>query len=162
MNEEKEAFPPKWVEEHLILKEDKAVSPDRDGYDRIAKALKEAFVCEMRKNEPPPLGRAAPFQVLGFHISVDGRGVAGHRRLEGAPDGWSHGDEAFQKQRRWHAHVLTLAEVTRAELNRVNPPSVDIGYSKDGPIVRMLVDAIPIITGEHPHPAAIAQKLKRS
>ena len=153
MSEEEEVFPPKCVEEHLILKEDKAVSPDRDGYDRIAKALKEAFTREMRKNEPPPpppLGQATPFQALGFHMGV-------------LPDGWSHGDEAFQKQRRWHAHVLPLAEVMRAELARVNGFSgVDIGYSKDGPIVRALVDAIPIITGEHPHPAAIAKKLERS
>jgi hypothetical protein len=157
---EKSLFTPftwKWVEEHLVLKEGKAESPDRDGCDQIAAELNRASAREMLKNEPPPPAlplaqSASPIraaaQVLGFHMGV--------------PGGWSHGDVAFQKQRRWHDHVLALAEVTRTELERVNPPTIDIGYSKDGPIVRMLAKAIPIITGEHPRPAAIAKKLGRS
>jgi hypothetical protein len=72
-----------WVVEHLIPKERQAKGPDRDGCDRIAAKLNQAFACEMRKNE-------------------------------------------------------------------------------DGPIVRTLIAAIPIITGEHPRPTAIAQRLARS
>jgi hypothetical protein len=144
------AFTGKWVEEHLILKEGKAISPDSDGYDRIAAELNRAFACEMLKNERPSSHPSvlSPAQALGFHLGV--------------PGGWSHGDAAFKKQRRWHDHVLAPAEVMRTELYRVNPPTVDIGYSKDGPIVGALVDAIPIITGEHPSRDAIAKKLERS
>jgi hypothetical protein len=132
-----------WVVEHLIPKERQAKGPDRDGCDRIAAKLNQAFACEMRKNEK--LARRNP---SGFTIAV--------------PGGWSHGDTAFQKQRRWHAHVSALAVVMKTELGRVNPRAVDIGYTKDGPIVRTLIAAIPIITGEHPRPTAIAQRLARS
>jgi hypothetical protein len=47
------------------------------------------------------------------------------------------------------------------ELKRVNPPTVDIGYSADGPIVRALIDAISVITGEHPRPKTVAKRLER-
>jgi hypothetical protein len=139
-----------WVEKHLILKEVKAESPDRDGYERIAAEFNRAFAREMLKNERPSTHPSvlSPAQALGFHLGV--------------PGGWSHGDAAFKKQRRWHDHVWAMAEAMKAELERVNPPTVDIGYSKDGPIVRALVDAIPIITGEHPGRDAIAKKLERS
>jgi hypothetical protein len=147
-------FTRKWVEEHLILKEANAVPPDDDGYARIVAGLNRAFACEMLKNEnerpsshPSVL---SPARALGFRLGV--------------PGGWSHGDTAFQKQRRWHDHVLALAEAMLTELKRVNPNPdlVDIGYSKDGPIVRALADAIPIITGEHPRRSGIAKKLERS
>jgi hypothetical protein len=139
-----------WVAGHLILKERKAEGPDRAGCDRIAAKLNQAFACEMRKNEQP--ARRNP---LGFTIAVPGRTAA-------VRGGWSHADKAFQEQRRWHAYAPALAEVMKAELDRVNPHAIDIGYSADGPIVRALVDAIPIITGEHPRPEAIAKRLKRS
>jgi len=157
-------YSPKWVMKYLTPREPHTNGPDPAGCDRIIAAFKQAVEREMLKNEPPlppPGGQATPFQILGFHISVDGSGIAGHRRIEGAPDGWSHGDEAFRKRHRWHAHVLPLAEVMQAELSRVNPVSVKIGYSKDGPIVRALAKAIPLITGEYPSRAAIAKHLER-
>jgi hypothetical protein len=154
-----EVFGPEWVRKRLVPKEAHAKPPDSAGCDLIVAEIKKAFAREMLKNEQlknasyavhPSQShpRFAEYRARGLHISW--------------PKGWSHGDTAFQKQRRWHDHVVSLAEVMRAELGRVNPYAVDIGYSKDGPIVRTLVDAIPIITGEHPSPAAIAKKLERS
>jgi hypothetical protein len=142
-------FTGKWVEEHLILKEANAKSPDHDGHERIAAGFNRAFACEMLKNERPQSQVLSPTRALGFHLGVSG--------------GWSHGDAAFKKQRRWHDHVLDLAEAMLVVLKHVNElyVDIDIGYSKDGPIVRVLVDAIPIITGEHPSPDAIAKKLER-
>jgi hypothetical protein len=145
-------FTRKWVEEHLILKEIKAESPDCDGYDRIVAEFNLAFTRETLKNERPSSHPSvlSPAQALGFQLGV--------------PGGWSHGDVAFKKQRRWHDHVWAMAEAMRVELERVQTdPNVDIGYSEDGPIVRALEDAIPIITGEHPSSrSAIAKKLERS
>jgi hypothetical protein len=162
-------FTRRWVEEHLILKEDKAVPPDDGGYDQIVAGLNRAFACEMLKNERPSshpsmLSPAQALQALGFRLGVPGgwsHGVKKERRWR--PGGWSHGDAAFKKQRRWYDHVLALAEVMLTELKRVNPKPdlVDIGYSKDGPIVRALVDAIPVITGEHPRRPGVAKRLER-
>jgi hypothetical protein len=140
-----------WVREHLVIRESKAINPDRDGYERIAAVLNRAFAREMLKNERPSSHPSVllPAQALGFHLGV--------------PGGWSHGDAAFKKQRRWHDHVWAMAEAMKVELELVNGFSyVDVGYSKDGPIVRALVDVIPIITGEHPGRDAIAKKLERS
>jgi hypothetical protein len=143
-----------WIEKRLIPKEAHANPPDPAGCALITAELNRAFAREMFENERlknashPSHPLVAVAQVRGFHI--------------GAPGGWSHGDAAFRKQRRWHDHVPALAEVMRTELNRVNPPTVDIGYSKDGPIVRALVEAVPLVTGEHPSRDAIAKKLERS
>jgi hypothetical protein len=136
-------FTRKWVAEHLIPRERLAAGPDRIGCDRIAAKLNQAFARETHKNE-----RLARRNHLGLIIAV--------------PGGWSHGDKAFQRQRRWHTHAPTLAAVMKAELDRVNPPAIDVGYSADGPIVRALVDAILTITGEHPRREAITKQLNRS
>jgi hypothetical protein len=132
----------KWVREHLVCKESQAINLRGGGCRRVAAKLNKAFADEVCKNER--LSHRTP---SGFLVSV--------------PGGWSHGDTAFKKQRRWHAYAAALAEVMHTELSEVNPPTVDIGFSKNGPIVRALVDAIQVISGEHPRPVAIAKKLKR-
>jgi hypothetical protein len=82
----------------------------------------------------------------------DGTAATGHPR------------KISPKQRlppRWHDHVLAMAEVMRFEHDRVNGFPYVAGYSKDGPVVRALADAIPIITGEHASRPAIARKLEQ-
>jgi hypothetical protein len=150
-------FTQEWVAKHMVPKERLAKPLDDVGCIRIATALNQAYAAEVLKNErlkkaayvPHPSNpQVAWAQLRGFHI--------------GAPGGWSHGDEAFQKQRRWHSYAPDLARVAHTELSRVQTHSlVDIGFSKDGPIARMLKDAAPIITGEHPSRSAIAKKLER-
>jgi hypothetical protein len=75
-----------------------------------------------------------------------------------APTARTHGASA----RRWAKYVLKMGEVTQAALNAVNegrtPP---FRYSKDGPVVRLLVKAIPLITGETPTAGNVSQELYR-
>jgi hypothetical protein len=139
----------RWVRAHLVLRESKAVNPDRDGYERIAAKLGRIFMLE---NEPCDLPHILRTRFdLRERTCRDGTKVGHPRKM-------------ISKQRlppRWHDHVLAMAKVMKAELTHVNGFSVDIGYTKDGPIVRALVDVIPIITGEHPSRAAIAGKLEK-
>jgi hypothetical protein len=139
----------RWVREHLVLRESKAINPDRDGYERIAAVLNRIFMLE---NEPcdSPHSLRIRFEVRERTRRDDT--MIGHPRK-------------ISQQRpppRWHDHAWAMAEVMRVELERVNGFSyVDVGYSKDGPIVRALEDVIPIITGEHPRRPAIAGKLEK-
>jgi hypothetical protein len=76
-------FGEKWLREHLVLRKYNAKGPDRKGSKRIIRALNRAYAAEMRKNElpsTPSWGPAAPFQALGFRISVDGSGIVGYRQ----------------------------------------------------------------------------------
>jgi hypothetical protein len=141
----------KWVREHLILKESKAISPRRGGCGRIAVELNRVFVLVNESHDSPHLLRVR-FDIQE-RAREDGTATIGHPRKL---------DEKQRLPPRWHDHVLSMGKVMWVELDRVNGFSrVDVGYSKDGPIVRALADAIPIITGEQPGRAAVARKLEQ-
>jgi hypothetical protein len=135
----------KWVREDLVFKERGAKGPHRGGCGRIAVELNRVFMLVNEPRDSPHLFRAqAP--------RWDDTAAPGHPR------------QIPRRQRlppHWHDDVLAMAEVVRTEIERVNPYGVDVGYSKDGPIVRLLVDAIPIITGEQPTRDAVAKKLRQ-
>jgi hypothetical protein len=64
--------------------------------------------------------------------------------------------------RRWAEYVLAMGEVTQEVLNAANPGRTPpFRYSKDGPVVRLLVKAIPLITGEHPTAGNVSRELYR-
>jgi hypothetical protein len=64
--------------------------------------------------------------------------------------------------RRWAEYALAMGEVTQEVLNAANPGRTPpFGFSKDGPVVRLLVKAIPLITGEQPTADNVSQVLYR-
>jgi hypothetical protein len=64
--------------------------------------------------------------------------------------------------RRWAEYVLAMGEVTKEVLNAANPGRTPpFSFSKDGPVVRLLVKAIPLITGEQPTAANVSRELYR-
>jgi hypothetical protein len=55
-----------------------------------------------------------------------------------------------------------MGEVTQEVLNAANPGRTPpFRFSKDGPVVRLLVKAIPLITGEMPTGGNVSRELYR-
>jgi hypothetical protein len=75
---------------------------------------------------------------------------------------WARGTAAPTATKRWPEYVVPMAEVTQAMLTAANEGRVPpFGYSKDGPVVRLLVKALSLITGEQITAAAVSQDLYR-
>jgi hypothetical protein len=125
-----------WVRENLSLTQsDKR--PELDRCNQIAAKYNEAFVEENPIWHSPHIGWARP-------------GTSPTAKMHDA------------SARRWSKHVLAMGETTKAALNAANegrkPP---FRYSKDGPVVRLLIKAISLITGETLTAANVSQELYR-
>ena len=132
-------FTGKWVRENLGRPKRGDERPDDVGCDRIAAEFNRTYVREkfVKTVDSPHI----------FWASRHARATA----VVHPPD---------EERRRW-AGLLAMGEVTCNELNAANlgrkPP---FAYTKDGPVVNLLLEAIPLITGEHPTADAIAMEFR--
>jgi hypothetical protein len=87
-----------------------------------------------------------------LRLPVNGRGQSRHVPLPENKRRW-----------RWYGWALSAAEAVLKELQKANPGrKLDhYGYSKDGPVVKLVINAIKEITGEEPTPGAVAKELER-
>jgi hypothetical protein len=63
-------------------------------------------------------------------------------------------------RRRWHNFVRELAETIQTELALANRYT-SVGLSDDGPVLRVTVEVIFMITGEKPSPPSVAREVWR-
>jgi hypothetical protein len=73
------------------------------------------------------------------------------------------GSTALGCPQRWHEFVLSTAEAIRVELGNANRRMKPdgFGYSAKGPVAKIVVRAIPLVTGETPTALAVAKELER-
>jgi hypothetical protein len=81
---------------------------------------------------------------------------------------WRHGiggradisiNHGKRELRRWPNFVRELAETIQTELTRAN--RTPIGLSDDGPVARVTVEVIFMITGEKPSGASVVREVQR-
>jgi hypothetical protein len=130
------SFTGKWVRENLGRPKRGDRRPDAAGCERIAAEFNRAYAREK------------------FGETVDSPHIfwaSRHAPVAHPPD---------EERRRW-AGLLAMGEVTCNELNAANPGrKPPFAYTKDGPVVNLLLEAIPLVTGERPTADAIAMEFR--
>jgi hypothetical protein len=132
-------FTSEWVRVNLSKPKRGDNRPDDAGCERIAAALNYAY-------------DRANFGETVDSVHIFARTPVGHPSTKSA---------AAARGRRW-ARLLPAGTVVCAELNAVNPGrKPPFAYSKDGAVVKLLHQAIPLITGEHPTTGNIETAFRR-
>lgn len=137
-----EPFTWEWVCKKLTRPRRGDKRPDAAGCDRIAAAFNHVYVQE---NFAPIWDSPVP-----FWASRASRSTALVHPFP-AP------------RRRWPGLVFDMGKVVCDELNAANPGrKPPFAYTTTGPVVKILVEAIPIITRERPTAEAVAMEFRQA
>jgi hypothetical protein len=133
----------KWIQKNLDLPRPSDKRPGRPGCEKIAAAFNHAFAREVS---------VAVYDSPHIFWATGARATATVH-----PD-----PESSKNERRWSRHVRAMGDAVWGELHDANPNrKPPFGYTRTGPVAKLLELAIPLITQEDPPAGAVSQELVR-